>query len=289
LSALLNRALISTLLLACASPNGGAESRSAPARQTESSSATDLGTTASPAAPEPPVIPTVAGPATIPLPVAGFADAVLAVPVGASDKRPLVIATHGNFDRPEWQCQVWSQLFAGRAFVLCPRGIGRDDSPAPDDPRFTYKHNTDLEREVDAAIAALRVSPHAAFVADGPATWAGFSLGAIMGVAIAERRPQDFSTLLLVEGGVDRFRDETVRAFAKGGGKRVMFVCAQRGCKGVALPRAKALERAGVSATVVDAGNIGHAYSGPVADAIGKELPSFLANDSRFQPVFAGD
>lgn len=199
-----------------------------------------------------------------------------------------MIATHGNFDRPEWQCEVWSQLLSGRAFVLCPRGVGRADSPAPDDPRFTYKHNTDLEREVDAAIAALRASPHAPFVADGPATWVGFSLGAIMGVAIAERRPHQFPSLILVEGGVDRFRDETVRTFAKGGGKRVMFVCAQRGCKGTATPRAKALERAGVSAVVVDAGNIGHAYSGPVADAIAKELPAFLASDPRFQPVFTG-
>ena len=39
---------------------------------------------------------------------------------------------------------------------------------------------------------------------------------------------------------------------------------------------------------MVDAGNIGHAYSGPVADAIARELPAFLASDPRFQPVFAG-
>lgn len=285
---MLRSAIVTSLLVGCSQPSGVPESRSRqalPEAEAAPESRRPIDSSTARVA-EPQGEPTVPGPGTVPLPVAGFADAVLAVPVGASDKRPLVVATHGNFDRPEWQCEVWSQILGGRAFVLCPRGVRRSDSPAPDDPRFTYKHNADLEREVDAAIEALQKSPYAPLVADGSATWAGFSLGAIMGVSIAERRPQDFSTLVLVEGGVDRFRDDTVRAFAKGGGKRVMFVCAQRGCKGTASARAKALEKAGVEATVVDAGNIGHAYSGPVAVAIAKELPTFLSTDARFARVF---
>jgi pimeloyl-ACP methyl ester carboxylesterase len=283
---MLKRAIVASILLACSRPHSVPEPRRGPLRPEEAQrAAPSVGSpaTAMVAAPSAAAVPE---PATVPLPVAGFEDAVLVVPVGASDKRPLVVATHGNFDRPEWQCKVWSRILEGRAFVLCPRGVLRTDSPAPDDPRFTYRHNTDLEREVDAAIAALRASPYAPFVAEGPVTWAGFSLGAIMGVAIAQRRPQDFSTLLLVEGGVDRFRNDAVRAFAKGGGKRVMFVCAQRGCSGAARARATALEKAGVEVSVVDAGNIGHAYTGPVAVAIAEKLSAFLATDARFTPVF---
>ncbi|MBL8741681.1 MAG: hypothetical protein JNK04_11325, partial [Myxococcales bacterium] len=247
------RSLVLAVFVSCAPPNGGTESQRPPVREeTPQAPESALPSEASVAVAEPP--PQVPAPATVALPVAGFADAVLAVPVGAGDPRPLVIATHGNFDRPEWQCDVWSKILRGRAFVLCPRGIARPDSPAPDDTRFTYRHNRDLEREVDAAWAALRTSRYAPFVAEGPATWAGFSLGAIMGVAIAERRPRDFATLLLVEGGVDRFLDEAARAFAKGGGQRVLFVCAQRGCSGTASARAKALERAGLKASVIDAG-----------------------------------
>lgn len=286
---MLKSAVCAGVLVACSPPTGVPESRSAPPRHAADERGAAAGPIASTSAvaAEAEMAPAVAGPATVPLLVPGFADAILSVPVGASDERPLVVATHGNFDRPEWQCEVWSQILAGRAFVLCPRGIARTDSPAADDPRFTYRHNTDLEREVDAAIAALRTSPYGPFVAEGPVTWAGFSLGAIMGVAIAARRPQDFSTLVLVEGGVDRFRDDTARAFAKGGGKRVMFVCAQRGCRGSAAARAKALEKAGIESSVVDAGNIGHAYSGPVAVEIAKALPAFLSTDVRFERVFS--
>lgn len=215
------------------------------------------------------------GPPLIALDVPGFEPAVLAVPVGASDRRRLFLATHGNFDRPEWQCEVWSEILEHRHFVLCPRGIARPDSP-PDDPRFTYRTNKDLEREVDAATAALRETGFAGYLEDDAPVWTGFSLGAIMGVAIAARRASDFPELVLVEGGVDRFGDDQARAFARGGGKRVLFACAQAGCAKPAKRRAEALEKLGVRATVVDAGAIGHTYDGPVAKAVAAALPGFL-------------
>lgn len=275
--------LLLMCLAACASQTAATDDS---LQRVDGSSSVDAHVASPPSASPAAAPPSVPAPASLALEVPGFSAAVLTVPVGAVSRRPLVIATHGNYDRPEWQCQVWSEILRKQAFVLCPRGVGRPDSPAADDPRFTYKDNRELEREVDAALVALRASDYAPFIDEGAPVWAGFSLGAIMGVAIAERRPKDFTTLILVEGGVDRFRDETARAFAKGGGKKVMFVCAQRGCKGVATPRAKLLERLGVSSVVVDAGNIGHAYSGPVADAIGLELPAFLADDPRFLAVF---
>lgn len=228
--------------------------------------------------------PAIHGPRFVALEVSGFDAAVVAVPVGAHGPRPIVIATHGNYDRPEWQCAVWAGIVGARAFVLCPRGQARPDSPSPDDIRFTYTNNQVLEREVDAALAALRASPFALHLAEGPPVWAGFSLGAIMGVAIAARRPADFPVLVLIEGGMDRFSDDVARTFARGGGKAVLFACAQRGCAKPGAKRAERLEALGVRATVVDAGSIGHTYDGPVADAVKSALPAFLATDPRFGP-----
>ncbi len=221
------------------------------------------------------------GPKLVPLDVPGFESAVVAVPVGARDERRIFLATHGNYDRPEWQCDVWSGILGGRHFVLCPRGVGRPDSPSPDDPRFTYRSNQELEREVDAALAALRRSAFAPYLSGEPPVWTGFSLGAIMGVAIAARRPADFPVLVLVEGGVDRFGDEQARAFAKGGGQRVLFACAQAGCGKTAKKRADRLEKLGIATAVVDAGAVGHTYDGPVADAVARALPAFLGEDAR--------
>lgn len=212
---------------------------------------------------------------------------MLAVPVGARDPRPVFVATHGNFDRPEWQCEVWSQIVRGRAFVLCPRGAARRDSPGPDDVRFTYNDNKQLEREVDAALASLWSSPYATHLAPGPVVWAGFSLGAIMGVAIAARRPADFPVLVLIEGGVDRMTAQNVAALAKGGARAVMLACAQAGCAGSARGAQRRLEQAGLTVLVVDAGRVGHTYDGPVAKAVARELPALLAGDPRFLSVFA--
>ncbi|NUO52384.1 MAG: hypothetical protein HOV80_26340 [Polyangiaceae bacterium] len=224
----------------------------------------------------PPEPPAIESERFVTIDVPGFEPAVVAVPVGARDKRRVVLATHGNYDRPEWQCEVWARITKGRYFVLCPRGIARPDSPSADDIRFTYKTNQELEREVDAALAALAGSKYARWVEGAPYVWTGFSLGAIMGVAIAKRRPSDFPELVLIEGGVDRFGDDVARAFAKGGGKRVMFACAQAGCAKTARKRADRLEALGIETQVVDAGAIGHTYDGPVAEAVGSAFPAFM-------------
>ncbi|MBK8940916.1 MAG: hypothetical protein IPM79_25685 [Polyangiaceae bacterium] len=234
-------------------------------------------TAAAPAKP-----PVIAGERFVRLAVPGFGDAVVAVPVGARGPRPIVLATHGNYDRPEWQCEVWGEIVETRAFVLCPRGDARPDSPSKDDVRFTYRSNQDLEKEVDAALAALRGSTYSPHLAAGPPVWSGFSLGAIMGVAIAARRPADFPILVLVEGGIDRFTEEVATKFARGGGRAVLFACAQGGCKAPASKRAARLEALGVRAMVVDAGNIGHAYDGPVAAAVKGALADLLRSDARF-------
>lgn len=281
--------LAALLLLACDRPAPGGAA--APSKET-SRLRPPIGPTGS-AAPPSPAPPPLAPPPPprlrleapgpfVELPVAGHPAAVVSLPLGAEGRRPVVIATHGNYDRPEWQCEVWRGIIGDRAFILCPRGAARADSPSPDDIRFTYSTNQALGKEVDAGLEALQ----AAFpdhVDGGAVLYTGFSLGAIMGVAIASRAPGRFPRLILVEGGHDRWTAATAKAFAAGGGLRVLFVCAQAGCAGVARQAAAHLEKSGVATRVAQSKPVGHRYDGPVADEVKKALDWALEGDGRWR------
>lgn len=208
------------------------------------------------------------------IPVEGHAGAVVAVPVGATTPRPVVLATHGNYDTPDWQCSTWRAIVGPEPFVLCPRGVARPDSPSRDDVRFTYASNAALEVEIEAALAALRAR-FGAHVAEGPIVYTGFSLGAIMGVAIAARakHPGRYASMVLVEGGHDRWTPATARAFASAGGKRVVFGCGQASCHLDAKRAAAHLERAGVKTRIVGVKDAGHDYGGRVAKEVQAAWP----------------
>ena len=51
------------------------------------------------------------------LAVPGHSDAALVVPASV-EPRPVIVALHGNYDRPEWACESWAQIVDGRAFEV---------------------------------------------------------------------------------------------------------------------------------------------------------------------------
>lgn len=203
---------------------------------------------------------------------------MLSLPLGARKPMPVVIAAHGNYDRPEWQCEVHRPLFENTAFILCPRGIPRPDSPAPDDIRFTYATNQAMEQEIMAGLRALKQA-YAPYVEDGPVLHLGFSLGAIMGVSMAARQPKHFPRLVLIEGGHDTWSNDNVKRFSEGGGQRVLFVCAQLGCEKDAQWAASKLQKAGISTRIERGPRVGHRYDGPIAETTQKGLGWVLANE----------
>jgi predicted esterase len=215
-----------------------------------------------------------------PLAVTGFRDAIVSVPTGATEARPVVLAMHGNFDRPEWQCEVWRGIIRTRAFVVCPRGVPRPDAPKSLD-RWTYGKGTDVRAEIEAALAALRAR-FSGYVAEGPILYAGFSLGAIHGVSIVASDGQRYPRAVLVEGGHDGWTAARAKSFAAAGGKRVLFACGQRACKTGAAPARKNLEREGITTQLVFGGEVGHTYDGPVAAEIARVFSWLVADDPRF-------
>jgi hypothetical protein len=77
------------------------------------------------------------------------------------------------------------------------------------------------------------------------------------------------------EGGYDQLTDPSfARAFAKGGGRRVLLGCSTHGgCPDRYRDASRLLAGAGVEARVNDAGNLGHTLDGRVIASLKKDWP----------------
>jgi poly(3-hydroxybutyrate) depolymerase len=215
-----------------------------------------------------------------PLVVPDFRDAIVSVPLGATEGRPVVLALHGNYDRPEWQCGVWREVTKAYPFIVCPRGIPRRDA-APSENRFTYGKPADVRREIDAALAALQIR-FGDYIAAGPIVYTGFSLGAILGVGIVADDADRFPRAVLVEGGQSNWSQARAKSYAAAGGKRVLFACGQRACRTDTKGPEKLLGRLGVETRSVYGGEVGHTYDGRVAEEIGRAWPWLVGDDPRW-------
>lgn len=235
----------------------------------------------------PPLPPLPEGTGLERLPVPGFLPSVVAWPQATPSRPlPIVVAAHGSYDQPEWNCQTYQRVVAGRAVIVCPRGRLRWDTPQePSLLRFFFPsghgNGAWLGREVDAAVGALRTSASQRVDA-GPVLYAGFSQGAILGAPLIISQPARFPRALLVEGGHGAWDPSSARAYARGGGQRVLFACGRASCTQSARAAAAHLARAGVQVKVVAAEGEGHTYDGRVAAEIASALPWLLEGDPRF-------
>lgn len=73
------------------------------------------------------------------------------------------------------------------------------------------------------------------------------------------------------------------KKFADGGGRRILFACGVRSCKGKAARSAGWAEQAGVAARVEYAEGAGHTYGGAVADKVHAALDWVFEGDRRWQ------
>lgn len=224
--------------------------------------------------PSPPGLTPLVSAGLVTLAVPGYGEAVVSVPVGASERRPVALALHGNFDRPEWQCDVWRRITQGRVFVLCPRGVPRRDVPREMD-RWEWSSLAKTKAELLAALAALR-SRYADYVQEGPIVFTGFSLGAILGVALIQDQELNVGSAVLVEGGYRGWTAAKVRGM-KPRLRRVLFACGQTDCRNAYRYQLAGLfERAGIASSVVADVKAGHTYDEPVAGLIQAEWPSIV-------------
>jgi predicted esterase len=215
------------------------------------------------------------------LPVEGHGDALLVIPDG-EQPRPLLIAAGGAGDRPDWQCRAWQAIVAGRAFVLCVRGLPLNPGAAESQQQYYFKNHFDLEREI---LAALR-SAEAVLGARLDATevlYAGFSQGATMGALVVMRHPKRFPRAVLIEGGVYDWSDSAAQSYRRAGGQRVLFACGQPSCLVRARRSSDALEHAGISARAVF-GAGGHTYEAGVGAELRAQFDWLVEGAPRWSP-----
>ncbi len=98
--------------------------------------------------------------------------------------------------------------------------------------------------------------------------YAGFSLGAVFAGAYVSATRERVSAAVLVEGGHTYWSDRAAQAFAAQGGRAVVFACGQTWCAQDAAAAARRLRAAGVASEVTVAPGAGHAFGGPVAEAL---------------------
>ncbi|MCC6875938.1 MAG: hypothetical protein IT378_16645 [Sandaracinaceae bacterium] len=189
--------------------------------------------------------------------------------------RPVVIALHGNFDRPEWMCASWAPIVQGRAFVLCPRGLPRDDAQGQD--RWQLPLPGPLLREIAAARRAL-AERYPGRVDEGPDVWAGFSQGANRIARLASSNPNGYLRIQLVEGGDALWAD--ARPYARVPG-RAAIVCALRWCEMRSTRVARTLE-AGRARARVELIPASHSDRETMAPAIRRTFDWLIEDDPRF-------
>jgi hypothetical protein len=206
-----------------------------------------------PAAPTPPLGPE-------PLEVPGFAPASHVGPSGdAGWPRSVVVVLHGNFDRPEWECDLWGEVASSRGFVLCPRGVRTPWASLKED-RWTYKGAARVEAEIEAGLAALEARYPGRVTRKGMVL-AGFSLGAILAPGLVESTPGKYTYVFLVEGGVEKLDQKRIASLRRAGVAGVGLAMSAPGRRRLANTAIAQLRAAGLQAIFVDMKGAGHGYS----------------------------
>ncbi len=210
-----------------------------------------------------------------PLEVKGFGPATLALPLGATTPRPIVVVLHGAADRAEWQCGSFRGVLGGRVFILCPQGVRSAVTGL-----YGLGSFDDSVAELRAALAALK-SRFGAHVAPSPVLIIGYAEGAAVAADLARQEPAFFARVALVNGDPAAFSSSATRIFAERGGKRVLFFCTNHACEATGAERAVLLTRAGAAAKSIKA-NVGPYLDQHFTDALKAELPWLVEGDARW-------
>ncbi len=200
------------------------------------------------------------------LPIEPKHYALASLPLGATERRPVVLGVQGAGDRPEWACGGYRGALDAYPFIVCPAG-----APAGGG-KLTTSPPAELARLAERALDALRAR-FDRYVAPGPLVYVGFSLGAIHAPALLAARGKPYPRVLLVEGGYREFTPELARRYAESGGERVLLVCAAKSCRGVFDSTERALEGAGMRTKLVGAATHRHNLDGEMVQVIRREWP----------------
>ena len=212
------------------------------------------------------------------LPLDDGNHAIVALPIGARDKRAIVVGVHGAGDRPEWSCSEWQAVTAGWAFVVCPQGVRH-----PKDPNaFVWGSAESIAVQADEAVKALRVR-YGQWVDDGPLIYGGWSQGATLAAQVIASRPGTYDRAVLVEiGHTPLDANQAAASLVAGGVRRAVVSCSSWNCRTFASALEASGKRRGLALRVSDVGLRGHWFDEPVVRTLGPVFVWMVDDQVRF-------
>lgn len=234
--------------------------------------------TSAAAAASPPLLPPLEGEWTQKIELSKGKQAYLTIPVGAQDKRAIIVGVHGAGDRPDWSCSEWQAVTAGWAFVVCPQGV----THPTDRNAFVWGSADAIASEADEAVAILKAR-YGAYLEDGPLIYGGWSQGATLASTVIASRPGVYDRAVLVELGYTPLDPAGAATNLEMGGiKRAVVSCSSPQCRGWAASFERAAQRKGIPVLVNDVGNRGHFFDGPVFRTLGPRVAWMVDDQARF-------
>ena len=207
-------------------------------------------------------------------------EAFVAVPLGATQPRPVVVGVHGAGDRPDWSCSEWRATTGGHAWVVCPRGV-----PSQWKDFWTWGSAESIAKRAEQAMRIVRAR-FPGYVADGPMVYGGWSQGGTLAATVIAAHPGMFDRAVMLEIGHTPLDATSVVASLKAGGvKRAIVSCSSMPCRELAKNLERAAARAGLPFAVNDVGLRGHWFDAPVFDTLGKRFPWLVEGDEQWTGI----
>jgi predicted esterase len=193
----------------------------------------------------------------------GYGPAVVEVPVGAREPRPVVVALHGHSVRPEHACERWRHASREHAFVLCPHGLPTDAKP--DQPVTLGSEDYTLQ-EIEAGLEALR-ERFGKHISPGDVVYAGYSLGAKLGATIVRKRPETFRRVAFGEGAYAELTRPMLQGYVENGTQRMLLICSSKACEITFGGVLRTCEQVGLACRLAPSGENPHMFDGKVVEA----------------------
>ncbi|MBX3222962.1 MAG: hypothetical protein KF795_20795 [Labilithrix sp.] len=206
----------------------------------------------------------------------------LALPVGARDKRAIVVGVHGAGDRPDWSCAEWKEVTAGWALVVCPQATRVHPDSTATNRSFVWGSSEAIASQAERAVATVRAR-YADWIADGPLIYGGWSQGATLASQVVAARPGVYDRVALVEVGHTPLDASAVAAsFAGAGVRRAVVSCSSSKCRSFAQAFTSAARRRGLPTQTNDVGLRGHWFDEPVFRTLGPKVVWMVEDERRF-------
>lgn len=151
---------------------------------------------------------------------------VVSVPLGARERRPVMIALHGGSEKPERACAAWRGVMDAYAFVVCPRGFGGRESA------LGWRTAADTSGRIERALGAARTIFGSWILETSSHVLVGFSMGGSQVALVARSDPHRYRRIVVGDSAHDPAPANTFSpTWIGGGGERAIFLCTTSGCE----------------------------------------------------------